>query len=133
MNKYPLIEYAADTLRAASGRSLDDVTLETVETGELELADVQISGATLRAQADIAQQAGYTGLAENLVRAAELTAVPNDELLHMYDALRPGRATYDELIALSTRLEAQYYAPENARLVRAAAEAYLARGLVRRG
>jgi glycerol dehydratase small subunit len=50
----------------------------------------------------------------------------------MYEQLRPGRASYAELIALAERLEHAYRASETAALVREAAEAYRARSLVRR-
>ena len=128
---YPLIESAADRLQAASGRRLADITGQAVDAGELSLADLQISAETLRAQAAVARQAGYSRLAANLLRAAELTAVPNAEVLRLYERLRPGRASYAELLALADTLELQYRAPECARLVRDAAVVYQARGLLR--
>ena len=128
MSNYPLIDQA-DDLRAVSGRPLSEVTLEALE--ELSIADVQISPATLRAQAEIAHQAGFRQLATNLARAAELTAVPNAELLRMYEMLRPQRTTYAELLALADELERGYEAVENARMVREAAEVYRARGLLK--
>ena len=127
---YPLIDHAAE-LQAASGRPLGQVTLDALD--ELSIADVQISPATLRAQAEIARQAGFRQLAANLDRAAELTAVPNAELLRMYELLRPQRATHAELLALADVLEQRYAAAENARLVREAAEVDRARGLVKLG
>lgn len=130
--RYPLSEHAADQLHAMSGRSLSMITREAAEAEELVIADLQISAETLRAQAAIARQAGYPQLAANLARAAELTVVPNDEVLRMYETLRPGRASYDELIALADHLEHRYHAPESAALVREAAEVYQGRGLVRR-
>jgi propanediol dehydratase small subunit len=129
---YPLGENALDRLQAASGRTAAGITLEAAAAGELSSADLQIKAETLRSQAVIARQAGYTQLAENLERAAELTAVPNEELLRMYETLRPGRATHAEMLALAERLEQHYHAPQNARLVREAAGVYLARGLVKR-
>jgi propanediol dehydratase small subunit len=129
MAHYPLIDQAGE-LHAVSGRPLPEVTLEALD--DLSIADVQISPATLRAQADIAHQAGFRQLAANLTRAAELTAVPNAELLRMYELLRPQRATHAELLALADELEQRYEAVENARLVREAAEVYRARGLVKR-
>jgi propanediol dehydratase small subunit len=124
------MDNAEDTLKAASGRSVADIRLETLY--ELTGDDFQISAETLRAQAQIAQEAGFTQLAANLTRAAELTAVPNDELMQMYDLLRPGRARYDTLIALAERLENIYEAAETGKFVREAANAYQARGLLRR-
>ncbi len=130
--QYPLGEKASAAIAAASGRRLSEITLEALASGELSSADLQIQAETLRAQARVAQQAGYAQLAENLMRAAELTAVPNEELLRMYETLRPGRASYDEMIAMAERLEGAYAAVQNARLVREAAQVYLTRGLARK-
>lgn len=129
---YPLMQNAADELRAASGRRLAEITPQAVAEGRLSLPDLQISAETLRAQAAIARQAGYPQLAANLTRAAELTAVPNAEILRMYERLRPGRASRDELLALAEGLEERYAAPECARLVREAAAVYEARGLLKK-
>jgi propanediol dehydratase small subunit len=125
---YPLIN-DPDTIQAASGRPLHKITPETL--GELRIEDLQISAAALRAQAAVAEAAGYVQLAANLRRAAELTAVPNAEVLQMYDALRPGRASYAELVALAERLATHYNAPLCAAFVREAAEVYRERRLVR--
>jgi propanediol dehydratase small subunit len=126
------MEHAADTLQAASGRPLSEITLEAAAANELSPPDLQIGPETLLAQAELARQAGYKQLAANLTRAAELTAVPNEELLQMYDMLRPGRAAFEELIALAEMLETRYNAPANAHLVREAASVYRTRDLLRR-
>lgn len=130
--KYPLSESAAETLRAASGRRLTDITAEASRDGELSMADLQISADTLRTQAEVARQAGYPQQAANLIRAAELTAVPNAEVLRMYNTLRPGRATHAELVAMADSLETQYHAPECARMVREAAAIYQTRNLLQK-
>jgi propanediol dehydratase small subunit len=129
--RYPLAEHAAGQLHASSGRPLDAITPDAAAAGALAIADLQVSAETLRAQATIAREAGYPQLAANLMRAAELTAVPNAEILRMYESLRPGRSSYAELIALAERLEQTYHAPESAALVREAAQVYQARGLAR--
>ena len=129
---YPLMNHAADELRASSGRRLADVTLDAAAGGELAIADLQIDAATLHAQAEVARAAGYSQLAANLTRAAELTAVPNAEVLRMYDMLRPGRASAAELAQLADTLEREYAAPTCAALVREAAEVYQQRRLARR-
>jgi propanediol dehydratase small subunit len=131
MPNYPLMQNASETLQASSGRPLSEITLDALE--DLSIADVQISPAALRAQAEIARQAGFRQLATNLTRAAELTAVPNAELLRMYELLRPQRSSHAELLALADELEQRYAAVENAHMVREAAEVYQARGLVKRG
>ncbi|MEX1018729.1 MAG: diol dehydratase small subunit, partial [Litorilinea sp.] len=84
------------------------------------------------AQAAIARQSGFGELADNLTRAAELTAVPNEELLRMYEQLRPHRATYTELMELAHTLETNYHAPVTAEFVREAAQVYQTRNLLRR-
>jgi propanediol dehydratase small subunit len=129
---YPLMDNEADHLRAYSGRPLSEVTPEAITNGDLSAADLRIHADTLRAQAEIARGAGYEQLAANLLRAAELTVVPNEELLQMYDLLRPSRASWEQLAMLAERLEQTYAAHENARFVREAAEVYRTRGLLRR-
>jgi propanediol dehydratase small subunit len=130
--QYPLRENSSETLPAASGRRLADVTAEAASAGDLTMADLQISAETLRAQAEVARQADYLEQASNLTRAAELTAVPNAEVLRMYNTLRPGRATHAELIALADLLEQHYQAPECARIVREAAAVYQTRDLLQK-
>lgn len=120
-----------DDLRAASGRSASDITLEALSAGELTDDDLRIQAETLRAQAQISLDAGYPQLAANLRRAAELAAVPNDELMRMYEILRPGRATYEQMLNLADWLEKQYQANETAAFVREAAEVYRKRNLTR--
>ena len=132
-HRYPLMEHAADTLTAASGRTINSVSLEAAAAGEVAAADLQVSAETLRAQADVAAHAGYHELAQNLQRAAELTAVPNEELLRMYELMRPGRSTYAELSDMAARLENDFAAPITAGFVREAAEVYRQRKLLRRG
>lgn len=129
--RYPLFDNVLDQLRTASGRPLAEITAEAAAQGQLSMADLQISAATLRAQAQVARAAGYPQLAENLTRAAELTAVPNAEVLRMYNLLRPGRASAAEQAALAANLESDYHAPECARLVREAAVVYETRKLLR--
>ena len=113
-----------------TGRPLTELTMEAILQGTLTEADFRISAETLQYQAQAAEEAGYVEQARNLRRAAELTHVSNEEVLAIYNALRPGRTSYRALIALATRLEQTLNAPLTAALVREAAEVYLARGLV---
>jgi propanediol dehydratase small subunit len=129
--KYPLMEHAAGTLKALSGRPLADVTLDAAADGTLKPEDLRIRAETLQMQAQVAEQSGYPQLAANLRRAAELTAVPNQEVLQIYEILRPGRASYDQLIEVAAYLETTYQAAENGRFIREAAEVYKQRGLLR--
>jgi propanediol dehydratase small subunit len=120
-----------DQSRAFTQRSLDSLTIEGVLSGELASEDFRISADTLRAQADAAESAGYRELAENLRRAAELTRLSNDEVLEIYDTLRPGRADEQVLAALAERLEKRYDAPLTASFIRDAARVYRRRGILK--
>jgi propanediol dehydratase small subunit len=120
------------TVRTASGRTLDELNIEALLADELTAEDFRISGETLRRQADAADAAGYRQLAENLRRAAELTGISNQEVLNIYNTLRPNRSTYTEMITLADRLENNLDAPLTAAFVREAAEVYRERGILRR-
>ena len=100
--------------------------------GDLTPADLRVHPDTLRHQAEVAEAHGNPQLGENLRRAAELTALPDDEVLAIYEALRPGRSTAAGLAEIAARLEAAD-APLCAALVREAAEAYARRGLLAGG
>ncbi len=117
-------------IRTASGRALSEVTLDALRAGTLERGDLRISREQLEAQAAAADGAGLRQLAENLRRAAELTAVANDRVFAIYERLRPGRATHAELVTLAQEL-AEESLPRLAAFVREAADAYAARDIVK--
>ena len=123
---------SSNTVRTASGRTLDELNIKALLADELTAEDFRISGETLHRQADAAEAAGYRQLAENLRRAAELTGISNQEVLDIYNALRPNRSTYNELIALAYRLENDLDAPLTAVFVREAAEVYQERDILRK-
>ena len=118
--------------RALSGRPIDAITLEAAVSGGLSPADLRVHPETLRHQAEVAEAHGNPQLGENLRRAAELTALPDDEVLGVYEALRPGRSTAAGLEAVAEKLVAAD-APLCAALVREAAEVYARRGLLAPG
>ncbi|MHB1354843.1 MAG: diol dehydratase small subunit [Anaerolineae bacterium] len=128
--KYPLGQTAPETISTRTGKPLSEVTLEQVRRGEVVNADLAIHPDTLRAQANVAEEHGYPQLASNLRRAAELALLPQERILAIYEALRPYRTTYEQLAALAEELEQTWQAPENARLMREAAEAYRQHTLV---
>ena len=127
--RYPLGEHERERIVSRTGRPLGELTLENVREGQVDAGDLTIHPDTLRAQAAIAEEAGFPQLAANLRRAAELATVPNERVFAIYEALRPYRVTYEQLRALADELEREYAAPENARFLREAAEVYRARGL----
>jgi propanediol dehydratase small subunit len=126
---YPLGTKRPDLVETPSGLALDEVTLEAARGGTLVSSDVRATPVTLRRQAEVARAAGRRQLADNLYRAAELADVPDDRLLEIYTALRPGRSTGAELEAWAARLDA-WNAPLTAAFVREAAAAYVDRGLL---
>jgi len=126
---YPLGTRRPDLVTTPSGMALDRVTLDAARAGELVGADVRATAATLSLQADVARTAGRPQLADGLERAAELASVPDDELLEIYTALRPGRSTPAELEAWAARLD-DLGALRTASFVREAAAVYVERGLV---
>lgn len=127
---YPLGSHRPDLVETPSGLALDEVTLEAARAGTLVAGDIRATPATLRRQAEVARATGRAQLADNLDRAAELAAVPDDQLLEIYTALRPGRSTGAELEEWAVRLD-RWEAPLTATFVREAAAAYAARGLTR--
>jgi propanediol dehydratase small subunit len=92
------------------------------------VADLRIHPETLGRQAVVAEQHGNPQLAENLRRAAELTRLPDDEVLAIYEALRPGRSTPAQLIELAASLDMRRL-PRCAALLTEAADVYARRGL----
>ena len=129
--QYPLGEQQPEEIRSRTGRFLNDITLETVRAGQIQPEDLTIHSETLRKQAQIAAMAGYIHLATNLRRAAELVDIPNERLLLIYNALRPHRSTYQDLLDLATELVTLYGAKENADFVRQAADAYRSAEMLR--
>jgi propanediol dehydratase small subunit len=115
-------------VRALSGKPVEGLTVEAVRAGEIGLADLRIHPETLERQAVVAEEHGNPQLAENLRRAAELTQLPDEEVLAIYEALRPGRSAAAQLTALAGSL-ADRGLPRCAALVTEAAEVYARRGL----
>jgi len=108
----------------------DDFTVEAAVNGNLNLADLRMDPATLAHQAVVAEEGGNPQLAENFLRAAELALVDDEDVMALYEALRPHRSTAEELEALRTSLETRG-AARCAELVRQAAAVYARRGLLR--
>lgn len=128
---YPLAAKRPELVRTPSGRTLKDITLEKVVAGDIKSEDVRITAETLEMQAQVAESVGRVQFARNLRRAAELTRVPDDRILEIYNALRPYRSTKTELYNIAQELESTYQARVNAALVREAADVYERRGRLR--
>lgn len=127
---YPLGHRRPDLVTTPSGLRQADVTLDALRAGTVDGDDVRATAETIKRQAAVALAAGRMPLAENLLRAAELAAVPADTVLEIYTALRPRRATAAELEAWAERLEHELAAPRVATFVREALAVYAQRGLL---
>ncbi len=127
---YPLGERRLELVTTPGGTALAEVTLEALRAGRVSPGELRATPQTLLRQAAIARAAGREQLAENLERAAELAALPDDEVLAVYTALRPRRATADELETIARHL-AEAPAPRCAAFVREAAAVLAERALLR--
>lgn len=128
---YPISQKRPELLKTPGGRSLEDITLDKVVSGEIKADELRITPEALRLQAEIAEKVGRVQFAGNLKRAAELTAIPDDRILEIYNALRPYRSTKAELESIAGELEEKYGAVINAAFVREAASAYERRNRLR--
>ncbi len=115
-------------IRALSGKPVESLTVEAVRANEVGVADQRIHPDTLEHQAVVAAEHDNPQLAENLRRAAELTRLPDEEVLAVYEALRPGRSTPAQLTQLAASLAARGL-PRCAALLTEAADVYARRGL----
>ena len=129
---YPLSIKRADLVKSATGKKLEDITIENVMSGKIGAEDCRIAPETLEMQAQIAENVGRHAFARNLRRAAELIAVPDTRVLEIYNALRPYRSTKAELLAIADELANKYNAKVNAQLVKEAAELYEKRDRLRK-
>jgi propanediol dehydratase small subunit len=128
---YPLGSRRPELVTTPAGTPLEQLTLTALRDGRIDPAELRTTSETLRRQATIARAAGRAELADNLERAAELVAVPDDVILDVYTALRPRRSTASELDELAERLESRYGAGLVAAFVREAAAVYAGRGLLK--
>jgi propanediol dehydratase small subunit len=127
---YPLGERRPELVATPGGTPLAEVTLAALRSGRVAPDDLRATPQTLLRQASIARAAGRGQLAENLERAAELASLPDEEVLAVYTALRPRRATAAELAAIAAQLVGTG-APRCAAFVREAAVVLAERGLLR--
>ena len=107
-----------------------EITTQNAVDGKLGLADLRMDPAALAHQAVVAAEGGNPQLAENFLRAAELALIDDEDVMALYEALRPHRSSAAELAELGASLERRG-AARCARLVRHAADAYGRRGLLR--
>lgn len=107
---YPLYGKHRNDVETPKGKKLDSISLEDVVAGKVPASNFRITPAALKMQGEIAASAGRPAIQRNFQRAAELTKVPDERLLEMYDALRPFRSTKKELMDIAEELRNKYNA-----------------------
>ncbi len=127
---YPLAKNHPDAIKSKSGKAFSEITFERVIQGKVTHEDFKTHADTLLMQAEIAEKAGKKQFAGNLRRAAELTRVPDEEVLKIYDKLRPNRATKQELLDIAANLRTKYQANITADLVEETARVYEKRNIL---
>ncbi len=127
---YPLAKNHPDLLKSKTGKSFSEITFENVIQGKVIHEDFKTNADTLLMQAEIAEKAGKKQFAGNMRRAAELTRVPDEEVLRIYDKLRPNRATKQELLDIASDLRTKYQANITADLVEETARVYEKRNIL---
>ena len=100
---YPLGEKKPELIKSASGKSLNDLTLQGVIDGKLDAKDFRITKETLELQAQVAESAGRGFFATNF---------------------RPYRSTKAELYAIGDELINEYGATVSGNFVKEAADIY---------
>ena len=128
---YPLASKRPELVKTVSGLNFSEITLGNVVSEKIDPREIRISPETLEFQARIAEAHGRVQLATNFRRAAELTRVPDEEVLRIYNALRPHQATRDDLLAIAKDLEKNYKARINAQFIREAVKIYEKRDLLK--
>lgn len=128
--RYPLGEHEREKITSKTGKKLTDITLDEILKDRVGPDDIKISKEMLRAQGQVAKEAGNDPMEKNFERASELVDVPDDVILKMYDKLRPNRSTKLELVMMAQELLEKYNAKNCAKLVMEAAEVYEKRGIL---
>ena len=119
---------AASVSSRPSGTSR--ISVSAALQGEMAISDIRLTPEVLRAQASIAREHRNPQMAASLERAAEMCALPDEDIMALYEALRPHRSTAAELDAWVTRLRTAN-APACAAYVLDARSAYERRDLLR--
>ena len=130
---YPIAETRPDNVIGSRGKPLSGLTLEAVIKGDVDMEDLRITSQALLHQAQISRSVGRAALAGNLERAAEMTRLPQEEVMSIYELLRPGRAaSKDELMNAASRIREEHDAQQLADFIEEAARFYELRGLFRK-
>jgi propanediol dehydratase small subunit len=127
---YPIAETQPDEVIGNRGKALSSLTMEAVLSGDISMEDLRITPRALEQQAQISESVGRSTLARNFERAAEMAQIPQDEVMAIYELLRPGRAaSKDSLLDMAQKLRDELNAPLLADFIAEASRFYEMRGL----
>lgn len=118
-------------MKSKTGKSLDEINMQNVMQGNITSEDIKISSETLLRQGEIAHEHGRPQIKRNFERAAELTNVPDELVLKIYEMLRPNRSTKDELLNVAYMLESKYNALKCSAFIKEAVKVYEKRGILK--
>lgn len=128
---YPLYEKHPELIKTQTGKAIDEINMENILSGKITPADCRISAETLIYQAEIQESFGNPQIGANFRRAAEMTRIPDERILQIYNRMRPHVSTKEELLAIAEELETTYDAKINGALLRETAEVYQERNMFR--
>ncbi|SET18513.1 propanediol dehydratase small subunit [Natronincola peptidivorans] len=128
---YSLSHNSKESIRSKTGKTLKDITIENIMKGKISADDIKISKEALKKQGDIAKKHGRQQMQQNFNRASELTEVPDELILEIYDKLRPYRATKQELLEMARTLKNQYGAIDCGKMIEESALVYEKRGILK--
>lgn len=128
---YPLYEKHPELIKTQTGKSIDEINMENILSGKVMPSDCRISAETLVYQAEIQESFGNPAIGANFRRAAEMTRIPDDRIIQIYNRMRPHVSTKEELLAIAEELETTYDAKINGALLRETAEVYEERNMFR--
>ena len=128
---YPLSKFETGSLKAKSGKAFAEVTYEQLIAGGIQPDDLKTHEETLRRQAEVAYGAGKKQFGDNLMRAAEMVSIPDEEVLEIYNLLRPNRTDKQTLLDTAKRMREMYGADNIAALIEEAAAVYGKRGILK--
>lgn len=129
--KYPLSKNFIN-IKSKSGKGIDDITIDEVIKGNITGEDIKISKETLKLQGDIAKSEGRIELGKNFTRASELVDIPDEELLNIYNMLRPYRSSEEELVKKAEEIKVKYGALNCSNLILDSVNVYKKRGILKK-
>lgn len=126
---YPLYDKHYADIRTATGKRLNDFTLDAVLNGKIVAEDCRISSEILEKHAQIEESVGNFQIAAELRRSAEMTRIPDNRIMEIYNALRPRMSNKEKLLEIIDELKTQYNAPRCAEFIEDAIYVYEKRNM----